>query len=443
MYPNFVRVIALGAIVCMMSFAPALAVPAFAAKTGQRCSACHIGGFGPQLTPFGRAFKLGGYTLDAGTNAFPVSAMAVASFLHTATDQAESPAPHYGANDNITLDQASLFVAGGIGDHLGGFMQFTYDGVGRHFSWDNIDLRVTDQSTFAGADIQYGLSFNNNPGVQDAWNTLPAWGFPYTDSALAPAPATGTLFDGALAQTVLGTTAFITWNQSIYTEAGLYWTPSNGFLKAFGSDFGPGPIAGVAPYVRVAYQKDYGDQNFEVGAFGFFPRLHPGGDFSTGTSDLHSDLGLDASYQFLGDGTNITTVNLRYTHEHQSLAASQLLGLSANRSNTLEDFRVDAAYYWKNWIGGTVQWFNTWGSTDTLLYANNATLKPDSSGFRFQIDATLWGTDISPLGERFNMRVGLQYMIYTQFDGAGTNYDGSGRNASDNNTLRLFTWFAL
>ena len=42
----------------------AAAVPAFAEQTGQPCVGCHVGGFGPQLTPFGRAFKLGGYTLD-------------------------------------------------------------------------------------------------------------------------------------------------------------------------------------------------------------------------------------------------------------------------------------------------------------------------------------------------------------------------------------------
>jgi len=27
------------------------AVPSFAAQTGQPCTACHVGAFGPQLTP--------------------------------------------------------------------------------------------------------------------------------------------------------------------------------------------------------------------------------------------------------------------------------------------------------------------------------------------------------------------------------------------------------
>jgi hypothetical protein len=33
--------------------------------------------------------------------------------------------------------------------------------------------------------------------------------------------------------------------------------------------------------------------------------------------------------------------------------------------------------------------------------------------------------------------------VYTKYDGASTNYDGTGRNASDNNTLYLFVWMAM
>src|SRR5580704_5005822 len=40
----------------------AYALPSFARQTGQRCAACHVGGNWPQLTPWGRFFKLAGYT---------------------------------------------------------------------------------------------------------------------------------------------------------------------------------------------------------------------------------------------------------------------------------------------------------------------------------------------------------------------------------------------
>jgi hypothetical protein len=59
-----------------------------------------------------------------------------------------------------------------------------------------------------------------------------------------------------------------------------------------------------------------------------------------------------------------------------------------------------------------------------------------------QVDATPWGRNGSPLGNRFNARVGVQYVAYTKFDGSSSNYDTMGRDASDNNTIRLFAWLA-
>ena len=423
---------------------PASALPAYAEQTGQRCAVCHVGGLGPQLTAFGRNFKLNGYTARAGSNfTLPVSAMAVASFVNTEKDQSSPPAPHYDTNNNATLDETSLFIAGGFGDHFGAFSQFTYDGVGRAFGWDNLDLRAVDHVNIAGSDVLVGLDLNNNPGIQDSWNSLPAWGFPYTSSDLAPGPAAATLLDGGFEMAVVGTTAYAKWENGLYTEAGAYFTPGQHFLSALGADEGPGQMNGVAPYVRFAYQKDYGDHNFEIGAFGFFPDFYPDGDRSTGKSDSYTDLGVDGSLQFNGADGDLYTMNARYTHEQQDLTATHLLGGAARTSNTLNDFRIDGSYYWHNKIGATVQVFDTWGSSDPLLYADNRTFAPDSQGVRFQIDATPWGDDVSPLGPRFNVRVGVQYTLYTKFDGASTNFDGAGRDASDNNTLRIFTWFAL
>ena len=126
----------------------ARAVPAFAQQTGQPCKACHVGGFGPELTPFGREFKLGGYTLRAHAS-IPLAAMAIASVTHTSKDQ-NPPGEHLNRNDNVVLDQASLFVAGGVGNHFGGFAQVTYDGVARQSSWDNLDLRAVTKTKMTG-----------------------------------------------------------------------------------------------------------------------------------------------------------------------------------------------------------------------------------------------------------------------------------------------------
>jgi len=418
------------------------AVPSFAIQTGQPCSGCHVGGFGPQLTPFGREFKMGGYTLRTKDFNLPVSAMAEASYVRTQQAPQGPPAPNFNANDNVAVDQISLFLAGGIGSHFGGFVQTTYDGVARAFNWDNLDLRAVTTATIKGVNMVLGVSVNNAPTVQDAFNTLPAWGYPYTSSALAPAPGSAPLI-GNLAQNTLGVTAYTWINSSFYAEAGAYGSPGQNFLARAGVDpFDPGSIDGLAPYARVAYQKNFGIQNLEVGAFLMDADLHPGRDVTTGNTDHYSDIGLDASYQYFASNKDVFTINARYTSEQQRLDASQALGLATNGKDSLTDLRFDASYYYRNMIGATVGAFDTTGSSDPLLYAANRTLKPDSSGINLQLDGTPFGGANSPLGPRFNMRVGVQYTAYLQFDGAGRNYDGLGHNAADNNTFRVFTWFA-
>jgi hypothetical protein len=427
----------------LLSSNAASAVPAFADQTGQPCSGCHVGSFGPQLTVFGRQFKLLGYTARTEENTVPVSAMAIASFLRTSADQ--SLAPGYSSNDNVALDQISMFLAGGLGAHLGGFSQFTYDGIGHAVSWDNLDLRAVNTLDVDGTDLVTGLSLNNSPGVQDPWNTLPAWGFPYTDSGLAPAPGAATALNGQLAQSAIGLTAYAWWNSSFYGEAGLYWTPGRGFMRAMGAD-GGNVIRGAAPYFRFGYERDFDDQNFQLGVTGFFPNLFPEGDRSAGASDKYQDLSVDGSYQYIGpESHNIYQINLRYIHENQSLDATYALNNSTNTSDTLQEFEADASYYWHNQIGFTAGYFSNWGSTDSLLYVGNRTGKPDSAGFVFQIDGTPFGSadSNSSLGNHLNLRVGLQYRLFTQFDGAASNFDGAGSSSFGNDTFRIFTWITL
>src|SRR5450755_4023194 len=107
----------LTAAIVMLYPRPAQAIPAFAQQTGQPCSACHIGAYGPQLTAFGRAFKIGGYTQTGGdaTTPIPFSAMLLGSYSNTTTGQGAPAANNYGANGNFAMDQISVFYGGHIG----------------------------------------------------------------------------------------------------------------------------------------------------------------------------------------------------------------------------------------------------------------------------------------------------------------------------------------
>jgi len=419
----------------------AYALPAFAAQTGQPCQACHVGGLGPQLTEFGRKFKLEGYTLRVNNN-IPLAAMVQVSATQTQKD-VQPPVPSFAANGNFAFDQTSLFLAGGLGEHVGAFIQATYDGVAHAFHWDQTDVRFTEKAQFMGQNLVTGISINNAPGVQDPWNTLPSWGFPYTFSELAPSPGTVPLLNGAFSQDTLGATAFVWLNNEYYAEFGEYASPGAGTLRRLGADpTAPGDIDGAAPYGRLAWQHHVMGGALELGAFGMAAAIHPGLDRTTGATDHYDDLGLDGSYIKTLPNSDVITVNARYLHERQNLLATCALdGVTTGCSdNHLDDVRVDVAYYWRNWIGLTVQGFNTSGNGNPTLYAGNRTLSPDSTGAVIQLDATPFGGEPQPQ-RRVNVRVGLQYFLYTRFNGASSNFDGAGTKASDENAFRVFAWF--
>lgn len=441
-------VLALGGTMVALVNPPASAVPAFTDQTGQPCAACHVGGFGPQLTPFGREFKLGGYTMRTKAS-MPLATMVQASFTHTAADNS-GPPRYFSPNDNFALDQASMFLAGGVGHHLGGFVQATYDGVGHHFHWDNTDIRLVNTGRLLGTDATYGLSFNNAPMVQDAWNTTPAWSFPYTSSALASSPSATPLLDGALAQNVVGLTAYGWFNHHLYVEAGGYSTPAAGTLNWLGADpmGGPGNIRGLAPYGRIAWQTKLAGGTAEAGAFALKATFDPGRQIaSNGYGDRYTDVGLDASWIKSLASSNTVSANFRYIHEASNLEASCVLAAIGDGSNPecaatdLNEWRGDVSYYWHNKIGASLGAFATSGTSNSLLYA--PTNRPDSNGLTAQIDYTPWGNGNSPMGPLANLRVGIQYTAYGRFNGAVNNYDGNGANAADADTLRVFTWLAF
>jgi hypothetical protein len=103
--------------------------------------------------------------------------------------------------------------------------------------------------------------------------------------------------------------------------------------------------------------------------------------------------------------------------------------------------------YQQTWVA-SAGLFDTSGSTDMGLYApapvsGSLNGSPDSRGYIVQLEYVPFGKLDSFAAPWLNLRMGLQYTAYQRFNGAGTNYDGFERSASDNNTLFGFFWFAL
>ncbi len=428
------------------------ALPSFARQTGQECSSCHIGGFGPQLTAFGRQFKIGGYTQKSvDDSVVPISAMLVGIYDQTSKDLPEDAVtPHFSTNNNMAVQEAAIFAAGRVSDHVGGFVQVTYSGIERKAAMDNLDLRYATSVTIADQSAIVGVSLNNNPTNQDPWNTVPAWAFPYMSAELAPHVNGAPLIAGGLSQQVVGLTTYMYWNDKIYAEVGLYRTQPTSLLvhtNVIGSVDEESEISGAAPYWRLTYNNAFDRQNVSVGLFGLRANIRPGA--VAGPQDKYSDTGIDASYQFLGTGRHIVTLNASLINETQTLNATVDHAGADNANNKTNALNINGAYYFKNTFGVTLGYFKNSGSKqDFTLFAENPfdgsrVGHSDANGYIIQTDYTPFGKDDSWGSPFANVRLGLQYIIYNKFNGANNNYDGFGRNATDNNTVMFMIWTSI
>lgn len=427
----------------IMAARPAAAIPAFAQQTGQPCTACHIGGFGPQLTPIGRAFKIGGYTQGGGEGpaaSIPLSLMIQTSFNNTGADQ-NPPPQHYGPNNNFSLDQISGFIGGAIGEHTGGFMQFTWSDVANTSHVDNIDLRpYTTAFDVGGKELRVGATLNNAPTVQDPYNATFGWGYPYIASMIAPTPTGNPMLVSGLGQSAIGYTVYAWYDNKLYLEGGAYSTLSPWILARAGDPLGIGSTTSPAPYIRAAYEWQWATSAAHVGALFMKANVDP--QLGTPGGDHYTDYAVDGSYQFLGDGTHIATVQGIYTHESQFLNASAAADGIAGAKYSLDQIRANVSYWYQNTYGITLGWQKTWGPANPVLFINggSANSKPNSNAFIIEADWVPFGKDTSLWQPFLNLKLGVQYTVYTQFNGGSNNYDGAGANASDNNTLLLFAW---
>ncbi len=428
----------------------ARAVPSFALQTGQPCATCHVGGFGPQLTAFGRSFKLGGYTQQGGEGwqaAMPVSVMLLGSYSNNDKGQGAPASEHYGANGNFAMDQVSVFLAGRVSEHVGGFVQGTFSGIRSSFKLDNTDLRVTTPLTVGDTELRVGLDLNNGPTVSDPYHSSYAWGYPFVVSALAPAPAAQPLLAGGLIGNSYGATIYGYYDRSLFVEAGLYNTAGPSLLSGTGNAYGPGSTATPSPYARAAYEWNWNEQSAYVGALFLQSNLNPSnGAFHAADRagrNSYTDFAVDGGWQYLGDGTNTLSGLWIYNHEEQALDAAFASGASSRSRASLNQVRASLSYYYLQTYGATLGWQKTWGPANPGLYApapltGSANGKPNSNAFIAELTFVPFGKgEASPWS---NLKLGAQYTLYTQFNGASRNYDGAGRNASDNNTLYLYAW---
>ena len=417
-------------------------IPSFARQTRLACSACHYQF--PQLTPFGRLFKLNGYTLtgltsipSAGdTSQRPTLALApippASAMLIIGATRVSERLPgtqHAGA---AFPQEASLFLAGAVTPRVGAFTQFTYAGADGSIAIDNVDLRFATHAGVGAHDVLLGLTLHNNPTVQDVWNTTPAWGYPFTSSESAPGPIASPLSEGALGQQVIGLGAYALWASTLYTELTAYGSAQQG------PDANSADVArNLAPYWRVALQHQFEHDYVMIGTYGLRTTLY--GEGVGGLTNRYTDVAADAQLEHrLAAPGGVVILRGSFTHETQKLDALLDAGGATSADNRLNVVRISASLLPSELYGLHAAFFTITGRADPLLYpadaiAGSGSGRPNSTGVVGELVVNPWQ----------NTRVAAQYTLFTKFNGASRNYDAAGRNARDNDTLFLYTWVAF
>jgi hypothetical protein len=423
------------------------AVPSYARQTGLACSGCHY--TPPELNPAGRRFKLTGYVdradetktvkAEGSKKRAPLDLLAslpLSVMLETSFTSTKSPVPTT-QNGSFEMPQdISLFLSGAWTSHIGSFLQVTYDTQADHFSMDNTDIRFANTTKVGGKEFVYGIDLNNNPTVEDLWNTTPAWSYPWIASDWAPTPNATPIINGPLAQDVGGIGVYGMWNNHLYLDVSLYRSEHVGAAQPF-TGAGASTIRGLAPYWRLAWQELTGKTQYEFGTYGIHLRSTPNAitDVTGATlpfQDSFTDWAVDTQIDRTMFRTDVLSFRATYIRENSDLLATLNAAGAAQGSHHLNTVLANAEYHIGNKYTGTFGWFNTTGTSDAVLFppgAVSGNFNGDPRGVGYILNFTYWPWQ--------NLLLGAQYTGYTRFNGAQNNYDGAGRSASANNTIYL------
>lgn len=434
----------------------AYAIPSFARQTGLSCASCHT--VFPHLTPFGRYFKLHGYTI---TSAKLIKALKVYLKNDTTTvkrvaleishipmvsvrlasrwnDQAGgndvvpagpvtagqgfiSSPEGYGGKDALNLlGSSSLYVAGEITPNLGTFLEFGgVNDTGGSFGLGMLDLAlVSPNLTVAGKNFVYGIRAEDIMGAGDPSNTIGNWGLNATLMGLS---THNTLFDPGTAFMEGGELFGMLGNfytGGFYASVGAYRPSANQTGSSFvqGSLAGDGSFDGTNGaangYLRMSYYLPQiaGNLYTEIGTFGYLGSLNmtaaaqalPGSEKYV---DNYSDYGVDLQAQYIG-GENLVELFALFQNQRDGAfyGIDEFTGLPGDgEAVSRQGLGVKADYYYDG----------TMGLYAKYLYQTSAQLKDvDVSGGIIGVSYFPW--------ENVNLR--LEEALYNTYNIGAAQY---------------------
>ncbi len=446
----------------------ASAVPIFARQTGFKCVACHVGGMYPQLTSLGRMFKLTGYTMGNANDIFNLTTNIdrppVAVMLQTARQYyANTSIPQINGASPISAYDAqvfSVFLGGHITDNFGAFVQVTAGKYAGDQSptpggWgggiDNTEFRYADRIVGADSDLIYGAYINNRALMSDVWNNAGPWqsGWINYFNTMSGPQAPTTFMMGETAQhTEVGVGAYLFKDKTWYAELAVHKTPTHGPFSLLTAGSPPsdtsngsnGTVIDPSPFLRLAYNKEWGPNSFELGLHSMVTYAHGVipvngvnmSDYSAPVS-TYRDIGIDSQYQYILD-PHFFAAHARITRENMdnNLSGPNFTGATAtNPTDNLTEVYADVTYIYKAKYGGMLSYWSATGSSDTGLYGISPTGSPNWQAWTPQI---FW----APVQ---NVRIGYMYTFYTEMGGVTgntLNVGGTALSPHDFNTSMLF-----
>ena len=387
----------------------------------------------------------------------------------TAVNKKGKPIGAVGGNNNLEVpQQVSLFYAGEVTPHVGDFLHITYNGQDGTFAFDDSSI-VRAQAWKLGLHntLITGVDVNNTPSATDLWNTSPDWQAPFFTSnytAEGEVPTTfigsspGAAFPliglGAYAADIVGPNR-ANW---FYAEADAYDNsegigagPNSGVISEGGGNqytlnnssscvadsadcVAFGQLAGTAPYLRLAYQHDWSDWNWEVGTYDMWSRVYASPTSSA--VDRFYDYDLDSQLQWLdiNDNSNVT-VRANLIHEDARFAADDV-GPTSGSSLThgqLNTFNLNATYWYHDEYGAQGGFQDVTGTANSNFWGGNiytsANGSPNTTDEWVEASYLPW----------WNTRLSVRYTVFNKFRGLTGN---NGVSPSKFNTIELLAWIA-
>jgi hypothetical protein len=270
------------------------------------------------------------------------------------------------------------------------------------------------------------------PAIGNVWMANPAWGSP------GAVPVWRSIADAGFLNEDPGSPSFdiggydAMWDDTMFSEISAYGGLERDALRIAGVRAlnGSDGVSGAIPYGRLTVQRDFleGQHHLALGAYGTEVSAQPTAISGFG-DDSYTDVAVDGTWRWIAHPersvSDAVSAHVLVLHEGENLIASQAI-FGTRSSDELMVFRGDASWSWGGNLTPSVQYFRITGSSDPVRLGTPDGI-PDSKGLIAKIVYRPSDNPASPLNW-FNVRLSLQYVAYSEFDGVS-------QNASQNNIV--------